>query len=121
MFNDMFFSNKGEKKYQLLAVISTRRGNCSITVLLPVTLTVYQTRRWIHCLPCRANPFPLMINFIVVMDIIIPLVRLGSGEHAGPGPVCNSAEVQLSESAHSVVIRFGGIRFSSLHPHKPIS
>lgn len=69
-----------------------------------MTCTVYQIWPRIHCLPCRANPFPSMINFIVAVDIIIPLFCTACCS----GPVCNSGEVELLGSIQraSAVIRF---------------
>lgn len=81
-----------------------QRGNFIIAVFLLVTCTVYQIWPRIHCIPCRANPFPSMINFIVAVDIIIPLFCSACCS----GPVCNSGEVELLESIQqaSTVIRF---------------
>lgn len=79
-------------------------------MFLLVTCTVYQIWPRIHGLPCRANPFPSMINFIVAVDIIIsPFCSACCS-----GPVCNSGEVELLGNIQQAraIIRFG--EFTSL-------
>lgn len=70
-----------------------------------MTCTVYQIWPRIHCLPCRANPFPSMINFIVAVDIIISLFCSACCS----SPVCNSVEVELLGNIQQArgIIRFG--------------